>query len=208
MIVPLALFRKEAKMKYDVYTYEDQDYILVKDLADDWYPNCTAKNQTTPVRKRLEANGITTDQITVQIKRSGRPLRITCWAILVSELEKAEKLSPRNPTISTPEADEEAKYGCAFYIIQKYPEDAPGIIKMGKTAKTAEARSKKFYVWRPTILREFPISSNDEKTLIKMIGKGCKQLGDEEFFVTDFDSLLRRADDCAAMLAMTEEEEQ
>lgn len=194
-------------MDYTAYDYEESKYILVKDIANSWYPNCFAKNATAPVRRKIESAGIEVKKIRITTNKTGRSCTYSFWAINKEKLDDVEKLSPGTINVIQKIEEDEVKYGCTFYIIQKYPEDAPHIIKMGRTTKTAAARSKAFYVWNPKILREFPILPIDEKTLIRMISGNNKQIGDEEFIVNDIDSLLKKADIVMSLLPSCEDEE-
>ena len=194
---------------YKEYEYEGDSYILVKDVASVWYPNCIARNQTTQVRKKLNAASIPVKQIRITtMTDTGRQRMAPYWAFYEKDLQKVEQLSPGSGTPAQKVEEEEIKYGCVFYIIQKYPVDAPAIVKMGRTTKTAEARSRAFYVWNPKVLREFPISPCDEKTLIRMIANGSKQVGEEEFIVEDIEAMLKRADIASALLACSDEEDE
>lgn len=190
-------------MSYKQYEFNNKSYILVKDLALAWYPNAISRNPTTEVRKKLEQSGVAVTQIRATIASAlGRTQTLTLWAFQAADLTRIEQISPgKVPTKQQTNDAEEKKFGCVFYIIQKYPDDAPGIIKMGKTTKTAEARSRAFYVWNPRVMREFPIKSTDEKTLIRMIANGSKQIGEEEFIVGDIDAMLQRADSAANLLS-------
>lgn len=102
---------------------------------------------------------------------------------------------------------ESSQYKCWFYVLQLYPEDAPHIIKLGKTANSVEERSRKFYTWNPEILLKFPIKENYEKAIIAMMGKDHKQIGDELFVVDNFEEFVLKSRMISQLFPINDEED-
>jgi len=181
---------------YEKYNSNGVEYVLIRDVANKWYNTDCGKIPTTEVKNRIISNGFSVILVRAKIKQGNNFMNRDMFAVKHSDIEQINNLFSTNEIL-------ENKIVCSkysFYIIQKYPNHAPSIIKMGKTSRTVGERSKEFNVYDVKILLENRIKSNNEKTLIDMISAGCKRLGEEEFWVEDITALLDRAKKVMALL--------
>lgn len=174
------------------YSIEGVDYYLLRDISKEWFP-LSMNPSNVPVKRKLATLNIPVETKLIPIKtRTGNTKTFNCEVVKASLVNTLEDFNRDKPVQDEAEQLLETAL-CYFYIIQKYPDHAPQIIKMGKTTRTPEERSREFYVYSPKILFTAPISPVNEKTLIQMITVGAVQLGDEEFWITDVAGMVDRA---------------
>jgi len=182
---------------YDTHNIDGIVYILIRDIAKKWYNTDCGRIPITEVKTKIIKNGFKVSVIRAKIKQGNSFMNRDMFAVLNDDICKIDNLfRSNNEIIEKPNIN----HPCVFYIIQKYPDYSPSIIKMGKTTRTAEIRSKEFNVYNAKILFERNIRPNHEKTLIDMIAIDCERLGEEEFWVEDMDALLERANKVLALL--------
>lgn len=180
------------------YQVDGVAYYLLRDIAKEWFPH-SSNPSNEPVRRKLASLDILMETRLIPLKtRGGGTKTFNCEVVRadqITQLEGFNRISPKDDS----ELIEETAL-CYFYIIQKYPDHAPQIVKLGKTTRSVEERSREFYVHNPKNLFTAPISPVNEKTLIQMITVGATQLGDEEFWIEDISTMLERATQIAAFL--------
>lgn len=187
-----------------VYIYDENEYVLVRDIAKSVYACNSGKIPTAEVRSRLQKNGVTVTRVRVTDGHATRNM----WAIPISELEAAKVFVSGKTGKPAEEMPASEEGGCFFYIIQKYPKHAPNIIKMGKTTRSVMKRMREYNVYDTKLLLSHPISPSDEYTLIKQIGGKNERLGDEEFWVKDVDGFMERAKGIMSLMPDANDEDE
>lgn len=178
---------------YKIYSNDTGNYVLVGDIARQYYKS-TTRIDSTGVKRRLESNGLQVYKTLLNLGRSS--LRV--WAIKEENSNQADEIMKTRRSFKAEENDNGEAW---FYIIQKYPKHAPQIIKMGKTTRSVSERIMEFNIYSPNVLLEKKIKGIYEKTLIDMIGGANEKLGEEEFFVEDIANVIGRAEQALQLLS-------